>query len=261
MREIIQDTIQADSVIVDTLKSVVELPPRDSNLVEDMSHIFGSVASKADSALEITSRTGGDLIALPYAIILPVVICLYILIFRFYGREIGSIAKIIFYPSLFDAAHEVNSVHRKQYLTYAFIFSVLVITLLSWLYFAEGDVRVPIAVYFYFVFKAGLPRLIAFRSGRNSAVAKQTFFIVSFYATSFMILTPIAVLSIVFGIKELLYTLILIVLWSFYVFLARFFYKEKFSFKQFLLYLCTAEVIPLALISSLFYTKIITFGN
>lgn len=261
MPEVIQDSIQADSVVLDTLKTVVEFPARDADLVQDITQIFGSSVSKGDAVLDVLHPVGLHTLSWFDATVLFVVIALYIIIIKRHSREIVSVAKIIFFPALFNKTHEMNSVRLKNYLTCGFIFSVVVITLLSWLYVADGDFRVSVAVYMYFVFKMGLPYIIALRQGRRSPISKITYLMVSFCATSLCVLTPIAVVSMLFGVNRFLYVLIIIVLSSYYLFLGRYFYKEKFSFKQLLLYLCTAEVIPLALVSCLFYTKIITFGN
>lgn len=261
MQEVIQDSIQTDSVTVDTLTAVVELPARNTNLVEDIFHIFGSSVSKGDCVLEVSNQVGQYVFSWFDAIVLFLVICLYIMIVKRYSREMQSIAKILFFPALFNKIYDENNVHLKHYLTYGFIFSVVIITLLSWLYVADRDIMVPIAVYLYFVLKMGIPYLVALRQGRKSPISKLTYLMVSFCTTSLFALTPVAVASMIFGTNRFLYILIIIILSSYYLFMGRSFYKEKFSYKQLLLYLCTAEVVPLALVSCLFYTKIITFGN
>lgn len=261
MLEVVQDSIRADSVVVDTIQSVVELPARDSLLVQDITHIFGTAVSKGNGVLEVTTEMAHTLLSWSNAAGLLLLICLYIIIIRVYPREIAAVAKIIFYPTLFNKTHELNSVHLKHYMAVVFVLSGVVITLLSWLYLAHGDFRVPIAVYLYLALRTGIPYLVAVRKGRKSPLSKSVYFLISFYTTSFCVLTPVAVATMIFGASTFFYTLIIIVLSSYYLFAGRFFYTEKFSFKQLLLYLCTAEAIPLALVSCLFYTKIITFGN
>lgn len=261
MEEVIQDSMQVDSVVVDTLKAVVELPVRDSNLMEDISHIFGAAVSKGDCVLETSTRMGQPVLSWMDSVVLFLVIWFYLIVLKRYSHEIQTIAKILFFPALFNKTHEINSIHLKYYLTYGYVFSVVVISLLSWLYVADGDFMVPVAVSMYFVFKMGLSRLVALKQGRTSALSKLTYLMVSFCTTTLCVLTPIAVVSMFIGVNQFLYMLIIIVLSSYYLVVGRYFYREKFSFKQLLLYLCTAEVVPLALAICLFYTKNITFGN
>lgn len=261
MEEIIQDSMQVDSVVVDTLKAMVELPARDSNLMEDISHIFGAAVSQGDCVFEASTRMGLPVLSWMDSVVLFLVICFYLIVLKRNSHEIGTVAKILFYPALFNKTHEISSIHLKRYLTYGFIFSVVIISLLSWLYVADGDFMVSVAVYMYFVFKTGISHLVALKQGRKSAVSKLTYLMVSFYTTTLCVLTPIAVLSMFIGVNKFLYMLIIIVLSSYYLVVGRYFYREKFSFKQLLLYLCTAEVVPLALAICLFYTKNITFGN
>lgn len=265
MQEIISDTIQADSVVVDTLRSVsdtvVSLPLRDSNLVSDMSHIFGDLAVKSGSFVDGLVDAGCEPLSLLSVLLFLIILVPSILLVNRYNKEVVATSKIIIYPTLFNRMQEVNSVHQKHYLTYAFIFSVLVISTLGWIYVPSEGVSIAVAVGLYLVFKLGFVSLLSIIGGGRSSLSRLAYFVPSFYATTSLVLSPVLLASIVFGPIRALYMLTITVLSSYYFFFTRYFCKEKFSFKQFLLYLCIAEVVPLALVIVLLYTKIIAFGN
>ncbi|MEG1554348.1 MAG: DUF4271 domain-containing protein [Rikenellaceae bacterium] len=255
------DSLNVDSTVVDSVKTILGHHIPDINRVFDISQIFGNAAVKSECVNNVLPYVYRGELSWFSAIVLCALIIIYVILIKRYGKEIIPIAKVIFFPSLFDRMHDENNVHIKNYLTYGFIFSCMVVALLSWTYVSHGDVLIPICVYFYFVFKGIVMHMIALKQGRKSPISKSTYFFISCCTTSFCVLTPVTIFSLLFGVRYFLFVLIIIVLSSYYLFLLRFFCREKFSFKQILLYLCTAEVIPLVLVSGLFYSKIIAFGN
>lgn len=192
--------------------------------------------------------------------IIVFVITVWLLVINRYASETGKIIKGVLYPSLIKQVYETTGIHMRSCLRLTFAFTLLLLYAVLVYLAGAGILRVHLLdmnIYLYAL--AVLSAFFIARYVLSSFITKMVseigFKKVRFYndiyvsAVCYALAPLVAMLFMSYGgsvFSIVLLSLIASLLAGYYIFVFRIFYSEKLPFKQFFIYLCTVEIIPLA---------------
>ena len=271
------EVLAADTTVIDSVRYYTDSLPyaaadsvalplaADSSVIAarySLTDIYGgSVREISESrAYPKTGPASGTALSVADISVIIVIITVWLLLINRYASETGKIIKGILFPSLIRQVHETTGIHMKSCLRSTFVFTLLLLYAVL-VYLARGGyLRVhllDIDIYLYvlsvlfvfflarYVLSAFITRMVSDRAFKKVRSYNNIYI----SATSYALAPLTAMLYMSYGgsvFSFVLLALIASLLAGYYVFVFRIFYSEKLPFKQFFMYLCTVEIIPLA---------------